>query len=121
MRRVILSTICAIPIALVCGLLFNLGILKGTVGIIISVAAVLLVPIMLYGIPGAKPAAGSAKISEDGDIPAEIIAAIGIAIAKYEKDDIEKEPMMLTIKRISHTYSPWNSKIYGVFNQLNRK
>ena len=55
------------------------------------------------------------------DIPVETIAAIGVALAKYEQNLFEMETAVLTIKRVAHINSPWSSKIYGISNQLNRK
>ena len=50
---------------------------------------------------------------EDIHISGEIAAAISMAIyLNYELHD--KESDVLTIKKISKAYSPWNSKIYGM-------
>jgi len=60
-------------------------------------------------------------VMSDGDIPAEAVAAIGIALAKYERDLFEMGSAVLTIRRVAHVNSPWSHKIYGMTNQLNRK
>jgi Na+-transporting methylmalonyl-CoA/oxaloacetate decarboxylase gamma subunit len=50
---------------------------------------------------------------QDVHISGETAAAIAIAIyLNYELHD--KESDVLTIKRVSKAYSPWNSKIYGM-------
>ena len=46
----------------------------------------------------------------------EISAAIGMAITLYLKEQHDEESGIITIKRVARTYSPWNSKIYGVNN-----
>jgi Na+-transporting methylmalonyl-CoA/oxaloacetate decarboxylase gamma subunit len=50
---------------------------------------------------------------QDIHISGETVAAIAMTIyLNYELHD--KESDVLTIKKISKTYSPWNSKIYGM-------
>lgn len=48
-------------------------------------------------------------------ISGEVTAAIAMAIY-LSRDLHDEESDVLTIKRISRTYSPWNSKIYGMRN-----
>ncbi|HOI31975.1 MAG: OadG family protein [Bacteroidales bacterium] len=63
------------------------------------------------------------KLSEVADekdfsIPGEVAAAIGMAL--YISCQLhDEESNVLTIKKVSRTYSPWSSKIYGLRN-LNR-
>lgn len=59
-----------------------------------------------------KSAAGSKK--KDTDIPAGDSAAIAAAIFLFMDEIHDNENRVVTIKRVSRTYSPWNSKIYGV-------
>ncbi len=54
------------------------------------------------------------------DISASEIAAISMALHMYFDDEHDKESNIITIKRIERRYSPWNSKIYGLTNNLNR-
>jgi Na+-transporting methylmalonyl-CoA/oxaloacetate decarboxylase gamma subunit len=54
-------------------------------------------------------------------ISGEVSAAIGLALALYFKEQHDEESGVLTIKRVSRTYSPWSSKIYGVNNFPGRK
>ena len=53
------------------------------------------------------------------DIPAEVSAVIGLAIALHLSDHHDNESDIITIKRTERRYSPWNSKIYGL-NDLHR-
>ncbi len=46
----------------------------------------------------------------------EVSAAIGMALSLYFKEQHDEESGIITIKRVSRTYSPWSSKIYGVNN-----
>ena len=57
------------------------------------------------------------SISSDSlDIPAEVSAVIGLAVALHLSDFHDNESNIITIKRIEKRYSPWNSKIYGLTN-----
>ncbi len=47
-------------------------------------------------------------------ISEEMAAAIGMALHLYHKDMTEYENLVLTINKVSRTYSPWNSKLYGI-------
>jgi glutaconyl-CoA/methylmalonyl-CoA decarboxylase subunit delta len=62
-----------------------------------------------------KPAPSHASIS------GEVNAAIATALFLYmdELHDVEKKVM--TIKKVSKSYSPWNSKIYGLNNMYFKK
>lgn len=63
------------------------------------------------------------KLNQDNkeetlSIPGEVAAAISMALyISYQLHD--EESNVLTIKKVSRTYSPWSSKIYGLRN-LNR-
>jgi len=60
------------------------------------------------------------KVSERGDhILALDSAAIAAALHMYMDDAHDKESYLLKIRKVTRTYSPWNSKIYGL-NQLNK-
>ncbi len=64
---------------------------------------------------------GKPPVIVEGDvISGETTAAIAMALHLYLDDIHDKESGVLTIKRISKTYSPWSSKIYAVRNQFNR-
>ncbi len=53
------------------------------------------------------------KKDEDLHIPGEVAAAIATAIYLC-RDLHDDESNVLTIKKISKSYSPWSSKIYGI-------
>jgi len=60
----------------------------------------------------------SGKVLENDkelNVSGEVTAAIALAIY-FSRDLHDEESDVLTIKRISKTYSPWSSKIYGVRN-----
>jgi Na+-transporting methylmalonyl-CoA/oxaloacetate decarboxylase gamma subunit len=44
----------------------------------------------------------------------EIYAAIAMALYEYQSDVHDVEHTILTIEKVSRTYSPWSSKIYGL-------
>lgn len=58
--------------------------------------------------------------ASDEEIPSEVLAAIGAAIRRYEKELSDEEAIVLTINRVARTYSPWSSKLYGMTNQLKK-
>jgi len=45
-------------------------------------------------------------------------AAICTALYLYFTELHDEEKYVMTVKKISKTYSPWSSKIYGVMNNL---
>ncbi|HOP02874.1 MAG TPA: OadG family protein [Tenuifilaceae bacterium] len=49
------------------------------------------------------------------------IAAIALALHMYKSELHDAESLTLTFNRISRTYSPWSSKIYGVINKATNK
>ncbi len=49
------------------------------------------------------------------------IAAIALALHMYKSELHDTESLTLTFNRISRTYSPWSSKIYGVINKATNK
>lgn len=50
------------------------------------------------------------------EISGEVNAAIAMAIHLYISELHDHEEAVLTIKKVSRTYSPWSSKIYGLRN-----
>ncbi|HEY3391003.1 MAG TPA: hypothetical protein VGK38_15595 [Prolixibacteraceae bacterium] len=44
----------------------------------------------------------------------EINAAIGMALYLYTNEIHDQEDPVITMIRVSRTYSPWSSKIYGL-------
>ena len=55
--------------------------------------------------------------AKEDKVPSEVVAAIGLALCRYESDLHDMESTVLTINRAAKAYSPWNSKIYGMQNQ----
>lgn len=47
----------------------------------------------------------------------EDIAAIALALYLYKSELHDNESLTLTMNKISRTYSPWSSKIYGIMNR----
>ncbi|MFO7935931.1 MAG: OadG family transporter subunit [Bacteroidales bacterium] len=58
--------------------------------------------------------------SGEAELSGEEAAAIAMAIHLYMSELHDEESGILTIKKVSKTYSPWSSKIYAVRNQFNR-
>lgn len=50
------------------------------------------------------------------DLTGEINAAIAMALYLYQNELHDAENAILTIKKVSRTYSPWSSKIYNIYN-----
>lgn len=51
---------------------------------------------------------------KESELTGEINAAIAAALYLYSQELHDKESAVLTINRVSRTYSPWSSKIYGL-------
>lgn len=45
-------------------------------------------------------------------------AAIAAALYLYFSEMHDEEKYVMTIKKVSRSYSPWSSKIYGVFSDI---
>lgn len=69
----------------------------------------------------AMPAAVKTVVKPEAELIGEEIAAIAIALRRYEEDMHDIESHVLTINRVARAYSPWSSKIYGIDNQPTRK
>jgi glutaconyl-CoA/methylmalonyl-CoA decarboxylase subunit delta len=52
------------------------------------------------------------------ELSGEVNAAIAAAIHLYRSELHDFEDTVLTIRKVSRTYSPWSSKIYGIRNPL---
>lgn len=61
------------------------------------------------------------KEDEIVQIAANEVAAISMALHLLYSDEHDEESNILTIKRIQRRYSPWNSKIYGLNNNIQRR
>lgn len=58
------------------------------------------------------------KVISKDELSGEVNAAIAAAIHLYRSELHDFEDAVLTIKKVSRTYSPWSSKIYGLRNPL---
>ncbi|MDP4282069.1 MAG: hypothetical protein Q8867_07955 [Bacteroidota bacterium] len=47
-------------------------------------------------------------------------AAIATALFLYFSEMHDEEQYVTTIRKVSRTYSPWNAKIYGIWNSMKR-
>jgi len=54
--------------------------------------------------------------SEKLEMSGEVNAAIATAIYLYYDEQHDYESNVITIRKVSKTYSPWNSKIYNMRN-----
>jgi Na+-transporting methylmalonyl-CoA/oxaloacetate decarboxylase gamma subunit len=63
--------------------------------------------------PKAKAVTDESKlINEDAEMSGEVNAAIAMALHLYQSEMHDYENTVLTIQKVSRTYSPWSSKIY---------
>lgn len=62
---------------------------------------------------GGDKAAIKASIKEE-DKGGEVYAAIAAAIYMYQNELHDEENTIITIEKVSRTYSPWSSKLYGM-------
>lgn len=51
---------------------------------------------------------------EEDELTTDVSAAISAALYLFLNEAHDDENTAMTIKRVSRTYSPWSSKIYGV-------
>jgi len=54
------------------------------------------------------------QVSEQDRLSGEINAAIVMALYLYTNEIHDQEDPVITMVRVSRTYSPWSSKIYGL-------
>lgn len=50
------------------------------------------------------------------NVPGDVSAAIGMALYLHFNEAHDEESNVITIKRVSRTYSPWSSKLYSMRN-----
>ena len=53
-------------------------------------------------------------VNKKVEISTEINAAIGVALYLYLSEIHDEENTVMTIKKVSKTYSPWSSKLYSM-------
>ncbi|MDD3876575.1 MAG: OadG family transporter subunit [Bacteroidales bacterium] len=61
----------------------------------------------------------ASKIQDEAD--GNVYAAIGLALHMYTSELHDFEEAVLTINKVSRSYSPWSSKIYGLRQNPDRK
>ena len=61
------------------------------------------------------------KTKEKSVISGEVNAAISMAIYMHFNEQHDEESHVMTIRKNTKAYSPWNSKIYAVRNIFNRR
>ena len=72
------------------------------------------------GGPGTGETGRTARAARTGgEISAEIVAAIAVALYLEEDEWHDYEPAVLTINNL--IYHPWSSKVFGVINQPIKK
>jgi len=59
-----------------------------------------------------KPTPKVNVVIHQGEVSGEVNAAIAMALYMYQDEMHDQENTVLTMKRVSRTYSPWSSKIY---------
>lgn len=60
-------------------------------------------------------------VTSTDNLSGEANAAIGTAIFMFFNEMHDDEDTIITIRKISKSYSPWSSKIYGITRGLNRR
>lgn len=101
------------------------GVGMTAIGMAVVFSSLLLLYIMFMNItkvlnlklkkPEGKEAEKTAGVSaRKEEISGEVNAAIAYALHMYFKEKHDYEDAVLTINRVSRTYSPWSSKLYGL-------
>ncbi len=57
----------------------------------------------------------------NNNIPADVLAAIAMALYEIQDQVHDVESNVLTIKRAPQEYLPWSAKEYGMLQMPNRK
>jgi glutaconyl-CoA/methylmalonyl-CoA decarboxylase subunit delta len=71
--------------------------------------------------PDEDIATQAVEINGENPVTGEVAAAISLALFLYVNEIHDAENRVLTIRKTSKRYSPWNSKIYNVTNGLNKR
>jgi len=59
---------------------------------------------------------GERDPKKDEPISGEVNAAVSMALYLYFEELHDEEERILTMEKVSRTYSPWSSKIYGIYH-----
>lgn len=65
-------------------------------------------------VKSSAPAVSGKVYAGSSDVNGEIAAAISTALHLYKNEFHDFENTVLTINKVSKTYSPWSSKLYGL-------
>jgi Na+-transporting methylmalonyl-CoA/oxaloacetate decarboxylase gamma subunit len=111
--------------------LLNDGLVITLVGYLIVFLALVLLFFVFNAIPKLlnyqkrralrKKGKEASLIASAEDLSGEANAAIGTAIFMFFNEMHDDEDTIITIRKISKSYSPWSSKIYGITRGLNRR
>lgn len=112
-------------------LVFGDGLIITVIGYLIVFIALLLLTIVFNFIPKIlrmdfrayqrKKEHARQEQESKREIPGEVNAAIGTAIYLFLNEMHDVEDPVITIRKVSKSYTPWSSKIYGVTRGLNRR
>lgn len=85
--------------------------------IIFAIVIVIFIILKLRGHKGASDEDAAIEgsiepVTTFQEVPEEVNAAIAMALFLYENDLHDHENTVLTLQKVSRTYSPWSSKIY---------
>jgi len=104
------------------------GILMSIIGMGIVFSVLLLIFVIFSNTPklfdkefkvsfGKKKEVGEAiEDKTEIGLSGEVSSAIAMALYLYRAEMHDEENAVLTIKKVTRTYSPWSSKIYGLRN-----
>ncbi len=95
------------------------GIMISIVGIIIVFTALTIITLLIralkmYANPKPKKADTTDTPKMSNGVSGEVVAAIALALQTHIFELHDEEQTIITIKRVSRPYSPWNSKLYGM-------
>ncbi len=111
--------------------LLNDGLVITLVGYLIVFMALVLLAFVFNAVPKLldfqkrrylrKRGKEATLLASTEDLSGEGNAAIGTAIFMFFNEMHDEEDTIITIRKISKSYSPWSSKIYGITRGLNRR
>lgn len=99
------------------------GLIVAAVGYVIVFSSLLMLYIVFVNLPRVinikirnrlRKEGKECAEQEDLSIPGEVNAAISTALYLYFNEMHDEESNVITITKVSKTYSPWSSKIYGL-------
>jgi glutaconyl-CoA/methylmalonyl-CoA decarboxylase subunit delta len=65
-----------------------------------------------------KPGETEEESSPVPELTGDVNAAIGTALYLFFSELHDEEKYVMTIRKVSKTYSPWSSKIYGIWHKI---